>query len=65
MSSESLFSTTFMEKTKGYGFYHGVMRLMDGQKTILGGKRINNQYIPFIRIVPPLASVRVARSIEL
>jgi len=67
MGNESLFSTTFMEKTKGYGFYHGngIMRLMKGQKTILGGKRINNQYIPFIRVVQPPASVKVAQSIEL
>lgn len=67
MSSESLFSILFMEKTKGYEFYHGngIMRLMDGRKTILGGKRVNNQYIPFIRIMPPSASVKVAQSIEL
>lgn len=67
MSNESLFSTTFMEQTKGYGFYHGngVMRVMDGRKTILGGKRINNQYIPFIRVVPPAASMKIARSIDL
>lgn len=67
MSNESLFSTTFMEKTKGYGFYHGneTMRLMDGQKTILGGRRINNQYIPFIRVIQSPTSVKIARSIGL
>lgn len=44
MGSESLFPTTFMEKTRGYGFYHGngTMQLMDGRKTILGGRRINS-----------------------
>jgi len=67
MNGESLFSTVFMEKTKGYGFYHanGTMRLLDGQKIVLGGKRIENQYIPFIRVIPPMASVKVARSIDL
>ena len=67
MSGESLFSTTFMEKTKGYGFYHGkgIMKLMDGKKTILGGRRLDNQYVPFIRVVTPSASVRIARSIGL
>jgi len=67
MNGESLFSTVFMEKTKGYGFYHanGTMRLLDGQKIVLGGKRMDNQYIPFIRVIPPMASVRVARSIDL
>lgn len=67
MSNESLFSTTFMEKMKGYGFHHGngIMRLMDGQKTILGGRRINNQYIPFIRVIPSSTSVKIARSIGL
>lgn len=65
MSSESLFSTTFMEMTKGYGFYHGngIMRLVNGRKTILGGKRIGNQYVPFIRVKPPSISVKVAQSI--
>lgn len=67
MSSESLFSTTFIEKTKSYGFYHGngIMRLMDGQRMILGGRRIGNQYIPFIRVVSPPTSVKIARSVGL
>lgn len=67
MSTESLFSTTFMEKTKGYGFYHGngIMRLMNGKKTILGGKRIDNQYVPFIRVIAPSGFVMAATSIGL
>lgn len=67
MSSESLFSTTFMELTKGYGFYHGngIMRLIDGRKTILGGKRIGNQYVPFIRVRSPSIFIKVAQSIGL
>ena len=67
MSSESLFSTTFMEITKGYGFYHGngIMRLMNGRKTVLGGKRIGNQYVPFIRVKSPSISAKVAQSIGL
>ncbi|KMQ86806.1 copia protein [Lasius niger] len=50
MSSESLFSTTFMEMTKGYGFYHGngIMRLVNGRKTILGGKGLEiNMFLSF------------------
>jgi len=37
VGSESLFSTTFMKRTRGYGFYHGngIMRMMDRQKTFL------------------------------
>lgn len=67
MDGESLFSTVFMEKTKSYGFYHanGIMRLLDGRKPVLGGKRVENQYVPFIRVVSPPASVKVARSIGL
>jgi len=67
LGSESLFSTTFMEKTRGYGFYHrnGIMQLMDGRKTILDGRRVNSQYVPFIRVVPLSAFVKIARSIEL
>jgi len=63
LGSESLFST-FMEKTRGYGFYHGngTMQLMDGREIILGGRRVNGQYAPFIQVVPP-ASVKIARSI--
>jgi len=66
LGSESLFSTIFMEKTRGYGFYHrnGTMQLMDGRKTVLGGRRVNSQYVPFIRVAPS-ASVKIARSIEL
>ncbi|KAK2579962.1 hypothetical protein KPH14_007642 [Odynerus spinipes] len=65
MSSESLFSTKFMEKTKNYGFYHGngIMRLMDGQKIVLGGKRLDNQYVPFICVILPPVSIDVAQSI--
>lgn len=67
MGNESLFSTTFMERTRGYSFYHGngIMRLLDKTKTVLGGKRIGNQYIPFIRILLPALSVNAAQSIGL
>lgn len=67
MTTESLFSTVFMEKMKGYGFYHGngIMKLMDGQKIVLAGKRVDNRYVPFIRVVTPSVSAKVARSIGL
>lgn len=67
MSSKSFFSTTFMEKTKSYRFYrgNGIMRLMDEKKTILGDRRINNQYIPFIRVILLSSSIKVVRSIGL
>lgn len=44
-----------------------IMQLMDGKKTIFGGKRIDNQYISFIHlcIISPSASAKIARSIEL
>ena len=41
------------------------MRIMDGKKTVLGGKKINNKYKSFIRVVPPPVSAKIARSIEL
>lgn len=67
MSSESLFSTTFMEITKGYSFCHGngIMQIRNGRETILGGKMIGNQYIPYIRVKPPSISANVAQSIGL
>lgn len=57
------FSTTFIEKAKDYSFYHG-NGLINGQKTIFG-RRIGNQYISFIRVVLPLASVKIAQLIGL
>lgn len=67
MGAESLFSTTFMEVSKGYSFYHGngIMRLSKGRQTMVGGERIGSQYIPYIRIKPPSISANVARSVGL
>lgn len=69
INGESLFSTTYMEMTKSYSFYHGngIMRLMNGQRTILGGRKDGNQYIPFIRVKPPskIYNVKVAQSTDL
>ena len=66
IGSESLFSMAFMERTRGYGFYHrnGIMRMMDRRKKIFG-KRISNQYKLFIRVVPLPVFAKIARSIEL
>lgn len=38
---------------------------MDGKKTILSGRRIDNQYVSFIHVIPLSASVKIARLIEL
>lgn len=66
MGDESLFSTTFMEISKGYSFYHGdgIMRLRKG-KTMIGGEMIGSQYIPFIRVKPPSNSAKIAQSVGL
>lgn len=67
MDNESLFSTTFMKRTRGYSFYHGggVMRLLNKEKTVLGGRRIGNQYIPFIRVLLPALSATAVQSMGL
>lgn len=67
MSAESLFSTTYMETTKGYGFCHenGLMRLTKGQRVILGGRRAGNRYVPFIQVKPPTISAMAAQSVNL
>lgn len=67
MGNETLFSTTFMEATKGYSFYHGngKMLICEGRKTILSGKRIGSHYIPYIQVRVPSVSAKVARSIGL
>jgi len=64
MNGESLFSTTFMEISKGYSFYHGngIMRLSKERKTVLGGERIGGQYVPYIRVKPPSITAKVAQS---
>jgi len=67
MNGESLFSTTFMEISKGYSFYHGngIMRLSKERKTVLGGKRIGSQYVPYIRVKPPPITAKMAQSVGL
>lgn len=58
MNSESLSSTIFIKKTKAYEFYHGkrITRFLNGQKTVVNDRIIDNQYIPLIRIIAPLVS---------
>lgn len=64
MDNESLFSTTYIEISKGYSFYHGngIMRLRKGRQTMIGGERIGSLYIPHIRVKPPPISAKIAQS---
>lgn len=49
------------------GFYHGngIMRLSKGRQIMLGGERIGNQYVPFIRVKPSATFAKIAQPIGL